>query len=493
MTYLSVKTVTPMAINTKTFLSKCNTIVEASSVNLTLNPVMELNYGKRLTRGLIYFDHNKVKRLVEDGTYTDITKLRHVLHMTNASSVRTAGFNEPCLDAPKNHHRQRAVSFDLIFFLIPNGWDAGSGFDYAHDLYNQDGRGISSDGCNWLRYANYMAWDEPGIYTTEHLSKELDKFTSTAGNLSDVIIGYQRFERGNEPIELDVTEVFNKFITGELCNYGIGIAYSPKFEETNMPMSQYVGFFTNTTNSFYEPYVETTYGETIQDDRRNFYLDKHNRLYFYAQAGGRPIALDELPTCEIDGAQYKVNIGEKGAYYVNVNLSSDEYEPDTMLYDTWSNIIISGKRRRDVELSFTTKAGEQYLSLGLPSENTTDSTELSNVTVTASGISDREKIRRGDIRKININCIVKYTASQQAYVPDVQYRVYAMEGANEIDVIRYSQCENSYDGHYFLLDTDSLIPSRYYVDAKITDGIETYIHRELLQFDIVNDRTRQKA
>ena len=287
--------------------------------------------------------------------------------------------------------------------------------------------------------------------------------------------------------------MFNRFITGELCNYGIGIAFSPKFEETSMPMSQYVGFFINTTNSFYEPYVETTYSETIQDDRKNFFLDKQNRLYLYAQAGGRPIMLDELPTCEIDGAQYKVHVGEKGAYYVNVNLSSDEYEPDTMLYDTWSNIIIGGKHRNDVELSFTTKAGSRYLSLGLPSENVTDSSDISNVSVSVHGISDREKIRRGDIRKVYVDCIVNYTSSQQAYVEDVQYRVYTMEGTNQIDVIRYSQCENGYDGHYFLLDTDSLVPSRYYVDAKITDGVETYIHRELLQFDIVNDRTKQKA
>lgn len=482
-----------MAINTKTFLSKCNTLVEGSTVNLSLNPVMELNYGRRLTRAIIYFDHSKVKKLVEDGTYYDISKLHHVLRMTNAASVRTAGFNDPCMDSPKNHHKERALSFDLIYFLIPNGWDGGMGFDYAHDLYNQDGRGISSDASNWYRYANYMAWGEEGIYSTETLSKELDKFTAPAGNLSNVIIGYQHFEYGNESIEFDITDVFNKFITGELCNYGIGIAFSPKFEETKMPLSQYVGFFTNTTNSFYEPYVETTYEETIQDDRRNFFLDKTNRLYFYASAGGRPVMLDEMPTCEIDGAMYDVHVAEKGMYYVNVNLSSDEYEPDTMYYDTWSNIVLNGKRRKDVELQFTTKESSRYLSLGLPSENVSDSTNISEVTVSVSGIQDREQIRRGDVRRVLIDCIVNYTAGVQAYVEDVQYRLYTKEGTNEIDVIRYSQADNSYDGRYFLIDTDSLVPSRYYVDVKLGDGVETRIHRETLQFDIVNDRTKQKA
>ena len=42
----------------------------------------------------------------------------------------------------------------------------------------------------------------------------------------------------------------------------------------------------------------------------------------------------------------------KGIYYVDVNLSSEEYESDTMIYDVWSNIKYKGKELKDVELSF---------------------------------------------------------------------------------------------------------------------------------------------
>ena len=51
-----------MAINTKTYISKCNTIIKESYANTGLNPIMELNYGLMTTRGLLYFDHNKVKK-----------------------------------------------------------------------------------------------------------------------------------------------------------------------------------------------------------------------------------------------------------------------------------------------------------------------------------------------------------------------------------------------------------------------------------------------
>ena len=102
-----------MAIVTKTYLSKCNTIVRDNACNMSLNPVMELNYGRLLTRGLIYFDHRKVKALVEDKTYPDISKLHHVLKMTNAASVRTRKENNcGMLDIEVNENKVRAAGFE---------------------------------------------------------------------------------------------------------------------------------------------------------------------------------------------------------------------------------------------------------------------------------------------------------------------------------------------------------------------------------------------
>lgn len=68
-----------MAIVTKTYLSKSNTIVKDTCINVGLNPIIELVYGHLYTRGIIYFDHLKIKNMIEDKVYPDITKLRHVL------------------------------------------------------------------------------------------------------------------------------------------------------------------------------------------------------------------------------------------------------------------------------------------------------------------------------------------------------------------------------------------------------------------------------
>ena len=121
-------------IVSKTYLSRCNTLVKGSPVNLSLNPIMELNYGKMLTRGIIYFDHIKIKNMVEDKIYPNTDKLHHILKMTNAASITSNRINKPCLTSEYNDTKERALSFDIILFKLPVNWDDGRGFDYVYDL-----------------------------------------------------------------------------------------------------------------------------------------------------------------------------------------------------------------------------------------------------------------------------------------------------------------------------------------------------------------------
>lgn len=476
-----------MAINTKTYISKSNTIVKGSNVNLALNPIMELNYGKMLTRGMIYFDMKKVKERIEDKIYPDPSKFKHVLHMVNTASVNDRKINCFMIDSEYNDKKQRAISFDIIFFLIPRDWDQGRGFDYVKDLYNGKHRGLSDDASTWYKYRNYCPWDEEGIYSTDTLSRELDAFTSLNGNQSKVIIGYQHFDKGNEPIEFDITETVNKFLTGELCNYGIGIAFSPIFEETTTDYSQYVGFFTQHTNSFFEPYIETTYDDYINDDRSQFYLDKPNRLYFYSNIGSEAVNLDEMPIAEVDGVIYEAKQTTKGAYYIDIELSSENYEEETMVYDIWRNIKYKGKEFPEVELSFIVKNQTGYYSFGLPVEE--GQTSGLKFIPSIYGITHQEKIRRGDIRKLTIDCKVPYTSNKLYAVDNMEYRLYTKEGLREIDVIDYTKLERMYNSNFFYIDTNDLIPSRYYIDVKIKYDMEEIYHRDILEFDIVNDVT----
>ena len=473
-----------MAIVTHTFISKSNTIIKDSVASVGLNPILELNYGKMLTRGLIYFDHTKVQKMVEDKIYPDISKLRHVLKMKNAGSIDDKHINRIYLDSNGDYYKQRTSSFDLIYFLIPNDWDEGKGFDHKQDLNLRNHRAYSWRGRNWYHYQTYCKWENEGIYSTDKLSKELDLFTSKNGNQSNIIIGYQHFDKGNESIEFDITETFNKFITGELCNYGIGIAFSPQYENKNTELTQYVGFFTSHTHSFFEPYVETTYNETIEDDRADFYLDKSNKLYFYSIVGGKYANLDEFPTCMVNDTSYEVKQATKGIYYIDIEVPSSSYEDNTMLYDVWSNIKYKGKSFPNVELEFVTKSSNDYYQFGIPSSK--QETEL---IPTLYGIKYKETIKRGDIRKINVDCRIPYTTDQDRNNNYIEYRLYILSGEKQIDVIDWQKVEKGYNENYFFINTNELLPSRYYIDIRINVNMELFNYQKVLEFDIADNIT----
>lgn len=471
-----------MAIVTKTYISKSNTIFKDNCVNLGLDPILSLGYGREVSRGLMYFDHTKLQNLVKDKTYPNTEKLKHILKMTNTASLTKSDLYKPCADIIYNDFKERATSFDLIFFLINKEWDCGKGFDYIKDQHKGEHKAFSVDGSNWYNCKSYFTWDEEGVYTNATLSKEVDKYTSKRGNLSKIIIGFQHFDFGNENIELDITETVNKFISNEIPNYGIGVAFAPSYELLSTEKTQYIGFFTQHTHSFFEPYIETTYNETIEDDRVNFYLDKNNKLYFYSTVGGNYVNLDETPICTINKTQYIVKQSTKGIYYIDINLPSEDYSEETMLYDTWSNLKYNGKKIKDVELSFVTKSENDYFNFGLPT--TIENTEF---IPSVYGIDNMEQIKRGDIRKVNIDCRIPYTTSQLRSVEGIEYRIYVMEGIKQYEVIGWTKVERGYNENYFLINTNELIPYRYYADIRIYRNIELINHPKILQFDIVND------
>ena len=481
-------------IVTRTFLDKSNTIIKDSPVNTGLNPVLELNYGKLLTRGLIHFDCSDLACKVADKVYPDVSKLRHTLRMTNAASFDMDNMEREIPATDFSSEKQRATSFDIILFLLPEEWDSGRGFDYVTDMFYTNRRTLSTDGSSWYFAKTKYPWSTktPGIYTSEFLSKELDRFTSKSGNLSSVIIAYKHFDYGNEDINIDITETVNKFISGELPNHGIGIAFSPRYEQTEgLEKTQYVGFYTQHTHSFYEPYVETVYDDHVNDDRHDFVLDRDNRIYFYANLGGNFVNLDNLPKCMVDDTEYTVEQVTRGIYRATVNLSSDSYEPNAMCYDIWSDINYNGRRIQDVEMQFVTKPTDSYFSFGSLPQSSEHRYNI-DYEPTVYGVSDRERIPRGDIRKIGVECKVPYTTDTMTDTDGVDYRLYVDMNGRQIDVINWMPVERDTNGSYFLLDTSSLVPFRYSIGIRVRKGGTVSLHEKLATFDIVSDLTNEK-
>lgn len=504
----------------RTYLSKFSTIVKGSNINTGINPVAELVYGAHTSRILCYFDHNKIKDMVNNGIFPNIDKLKHTLHITNTGSVDFTQLHTKEFSSIGSGIKKRATSFDVLFFLIPQEWDRGKGFDYSKTVFNENfydtknthnaSRLVSTDGSNWFQAKNGYNWKEEGVYSTDTLSLEYDKFSSEEG--SNIIIGRQHFDIGNENISLDITDVFNKFITGDLENYGIGIAFTPDFEnvaDKNAYTQQYnsesftenyVGFLTDKTNTFFEPYVETSYSDYISDDRANFIIDKDNKLYLYCTIGGKLTNLDKLPTCVVSGEvydandeyieysqEYEVKQHSTGVYYIDIKLSHNDFKANTMLYDTWSGIIYQGTELSPVELDFTLKEPTNWFNIGNSIE------DEPTFTPSVFGIASNEVIKRGDVRKLGVATRVKYNAAQMQNINGIEARLYVKDGEREIDVINWEHLNKTISESYMIIDTNMLIPQNYYIDIKINYGMQSIIHHDMIHFRIVDDLDNKYA
>lgn len=479
----------------KTYLDKVNTIISESELNTGLNPISELLYGAITTRTLIHFDISKIKNELNKNGVDDYSKVKHILKITNCGIIEKKELYKTEDSTWGNGIKLHASSFDLIFFLIPQEWDEGKGFDYTLSYFNQGHLNspindlntdttklVVVDGCNWYQAKNGYEWKEKGIYDNLTLTKEYDKFGI---NESEIIIARQHFDKGNENINVDISETVNKFLKGDLPNFGIGIAYTPLTEILDSENENYVGFFTNHTNTFFEPYLETTFEDAIKDDRNNFILNKMNRLYLYCNIGGFYTNLDELPTCTINSSQMDVKQATEGVYYVELMLSSNEYQPNTMLYDVWSNIKYNGVLLDDVEMDFVTKSSNDFFKIGNGIENETKFIPL------ISGIKYDEKIMRGDKRKVIITSKNEYSRNKSTIVNDLEYRLYVKDGNREITVIDYEKVNQTFAENYFILDTTMLIPQRYYIDVKYHYGKEERYHNEIFCFEIVSDISKK--
>ena len=464
----------------RTYFDKNNTIVSNLDVNTGLNPVSELFYGgaigeQKYSRFLFHFDASRLIEMYTGGTFTDLTKLTHTLRLTN-----TGSFDTDLLNGTMGG-KSRASSFDLIAFEINQPWDNGVGYDYEVPIVLQGETAFSNGASNWVEAQTGIAWaNGTGAYS---------------GSPSGITISTQHFDKGNENIEMDITNYVNGLLTGN-TNYGLGLAFTTGFEMLNTTVLQYVGFFTNNTQTFYEPFVETVYSNHISDDRNNFFLDKPNKLYLYVNLGGNPTNLDSLPSVDVYDASglvlssytsSAVTHVTLGVYSIDINVASTGDNEETMYSDVWTDISINGVSRPDAELNFVVKESTGYYNIGnndmLPKK----------VAVSVGGIQNKEKIKRGDIRKAIVSARIPYTVEQTQAIDGIKYRLYVSEGSAELTVIDFQPVEMANNYYYFLLDTASLIPNVYYLDVLVTSSQEVTTIKNALQFEIVNQVELRKG
>ena len=502
----------------RTYFSKDNTIIRNSYVNTGRNPIVELFHGGSLnpnevkySRYLFDFNFTEILKKIERKEAT-LDEMTHTLIITNTSTFDEEQFcktHDSCIGSVK-----RATCFDLILFEIPEAWCEGNGFDYTEvKLACSDSDRTYCEGAsNWFVRENMITcWSNPGVYEDPTnwctgTTSGVTGTTSCTGG-TNLIIATQHFDYGNENVSIDLTNYINNLILSGYTGltYGLGIAFDYPLEIAPLEDAEYVGFFSRDTNTVYEPFLETKWDDTIKDDRDKFYLNKNNNICLYVNAGGQAVNADFSGVTIYDQNDdvYKeftssgITQITTGVYCVNFSVnSSDGYCGNIQFRDEWKNVTINNKDLGNVNLDFIVLESNDYYNIGAAGSSNRNGLGVGNANnlsiydyeFNITGIKYKEKIKRGDTRRINLDVIVPYSFNQKVVLDKVYYRIFIKESDfYNLDYIDWQEVSRTPDGNFFTVDTSWFIPNDYYIEIKIESGNEVRTSPKVIPFTIVSE------
>lgn len=465
----------------KSFFSKNNTLIEDNLTNNSQNPVTEISYGTLnavVSRFIFDIDLEPLKQKIANGEITEQSIEKHVLKLTN-----TIRFREDLLSKRRGDNDEviRASSFELELFNVTEDWDEGGGYDFVY--IDEQFPQLPKQASNWIFRKTDIPWEVEGAYIDSEL-------TGTTAQTSQ-ILATQEFEKGSEDIYIDITDYINsQLFSGNTgftdTTYGLGLKFSANIEVLELLDRYAVAFHAKDTHTFFEPHIETTINDRIEDDRNFFFMDKENELYLYSVVGGKlqDVDVSGVTIYDYEDNIYDVITGDnitkvrKGIYKISLNIGSDQY-PDAVLFtDEWT-IIQNGKTKK-VSQEFYLINSENYYNFDFESVN------FNNLYFNFNGILKGEKIKVGDNRRITIN--VKQLYNQDYYIPlDLEYRVYTNQTDKfQIDVIPFTNVNRTKVGYEFFIDTSWMIPQDYNLELKLNSGSEYQIKNNI-NFTIVSE------
>jgi hypothetical protein len=289
-----------------------------------------------------------------------------------------------------------------------------------------------------------------------------------------------------------MTSEINDILFGTLTGVtGWGIAYVPEIENiTGLTETYSVGFFTRHTQTFYQPFLQTTYDDLIEDDRNTFVVNRTNKLYLYAFANGDYINLDYPPYVDIldpNGDPIHGFTGlttclrTKGVYEVSIPPITG-YSTPCQFTDLWYDLEKDGNSLPNVENNFILQGSSAYFTIGSQSKDPI------LYGFDFSGIKQNEKILNTDIRKVMVTIKKAYTSQYVLQNVDAFYRVFVKEGTTEVQVQDWTPINRTPNEYYFIFDTRDKIPNQYYIDIQVNTSGEKDTYKKQLMFQIVNKK-----
>jgi hypothetical protein len=441
--------------------------------NSAYNPGVILWYGgsstrQSISRHLVEFDLTELQQKINskeiNPDFVSSYRLKYK-NVVPSGELLSSDFEFAKLN------KKIATSFDLIAFPINKFWDEGRGYDLIQTEYIHISAGDTNltGYSNWNNSTQLVSWDEPGVYSNPTASTSL---WST-----------QHFDRGDEDIDMDITEIVNNWLYSGLTNYGLALGFSKEFEDISGSTRYMTRYYSEKTNTAFKPYIEVIFDNQVIEDKRNAVSNnKLSRIFLHLFSGNSTANYFSAGTVDIktvSGVDVITGLTPtqltKGSYYVDILMSGatkgQKYK------DVWNGITFEpGVDVQNFEQFFQIQ-GNYY---------TNTPKEVNQYVVDTYGISNNEILKKGEVVRIYADARMEYSTKAPTTDYGLEYR---MTLNNITEIIPWSKSNymiiDNCAKFFFDIDTTWLLDNQnYQIELRINDLGTKRVLPEKLYFSI---------
>jgi hypothetical protein len=366
-----------------------------------------------------------------------------------------------------------ASSFDLIAFPINKPWDQGRGYDLLGQQYIKTSQGDT----NLVGFSNFLSatstelWDEPGVF--------IDPTTAVT------YYSTQHFDKGDEDLDMDVTNIVMDWLSGGSSNNGLAISYTRDFETFDEDMRFLSRFFTEKTNTGFKPFLEVVYdNQIIRDERLEIANNRTSRLFLSLYSGNTSANYFSASTVTIKTSNNQILLSgltpqhlQKGFYYVDVLLTGTT--KGQRLKDVWEGVTFNQNfDKQDYENSLQC-IGNYYNN---------NPKEINDYVVDLYGIDNNSILKKGEIIRLYAQTRTAYSTVDVNSYYGLEYRLIQNEITEVIPWSKFNTIviENSVK-HFIDVNTSWLLDNQNYkIEIRINELGTKRLIPEFVNFKIQN-------
>jgi hypothetical protein len=366
-----------------------------------------------------------------------------------------------------------ASSFDLITFPINKFWDQGRGYDLLGQQYLKTSKGDT----NLVGFSNFLSatstdlWDEPGIF--------IDPTTAVT------YYSTQHFDKGDEDLDMDVTNIVMNWLSGGSINNGLAISYTRDFELFTGDTRFLSRFFTEKTNTGFKPFLEVLYdNQIIRDERLEVANNRTSRLFLSLYSGNTSTNYFSASTVTIKTSNNQVLLSgltpqhlQKGFYYVDVLLTGTT--KGQRLKDTWEGITFNpGFDKQNYENTFQC-IGNYYNN---------NPKEINDYVVDLYGIDNNSIINKGEVLRLYAQTRTAYSTVDVNSYYGLEYRLIQNEVTEVIPWSKFNTIViNNSIKHFVDIDSTWLLDNQNYkIEIRIDELGTKRLIPEFVNFKVQN-------